>query len=253
MSPAQGESKAPWILVGVVLGALFVAGALLVLSAGAGWYVYLYGNPFEHRQVVPHTKYSTKAELPEDSRGAAQQASAAFAAGDFAKAATYYQQIIDKHPDCLYAWSNLGVVRFQQNDYEGAREALERCVAMSPNDAFSLENLGIVYYQLKRFDDGIHVLSQAIALTPNDSKAHNYLGCCYAEKGRQLDAEAEFKRSIDLNRDFGDPYFNLALVYSTVKPPDVALAKQNYQHAVQLGIARDPRLEKRLTDEAGTP
>jgi tetratricopeptide (TPR) repeat protein len=251
MRPPDGQSRTPWILLGGILGALFVASALLVLGAGAGLYVYFYGNPFAHKQVVPHGRYSTKAQLPDDSRDAATEASAAFAAGDFAKAADRYQQIIDKHPDCLYAWSNLGVVRFQQNDYEGARDALERSVAMSPEDAFSLENLGIVYYQLKRYDEGIDVLSKSIALTPNDSKAHNYLGCCYAEKGRQLDAEMEFKRSIELNRDFGDAYFNLALVYSTVKPPDVAQAKQNYQHALELGIARDPRLEKILAEEAG--
>jgi len=254
MNPPEAHSRAPWIILGTLLGVIFAAGAMLVVAGAAFLYVSYYGNPFAAKPAaVPHTAYSTRARLPDDMRDVAEEASDDFRSGKLDAAAAAYERILDKYPDCLYALSNLGVVRFTQKDYNDALNAFQRSVAMAPDDAFSLENLGITFYQLKRYDEAIDVLEKAAALAPNDAKAYNYLGCCYSEKGRQLDAKQAFKKAVELNNDFGDAYFNLALVYSALKPPDVAQAKENYQRALSLGIARDPRLEKKLADGPAGP
>jgi tetratricopeptide (TPR) repeat protein len=179
-------------------------------------------------------------------RATAQRAADDFRSGNLNAAAADYREILDKYPDSLFAWSNLGVVLFTHKDYDQAVDAFQHCVAMAPEDAFSLENLGICYYQLGRYDESIVVLEKAITLAPEDAKAWNYLGCSYSEKGRQLDAQHAYKKAIELKSDFGDAYFNLALVLATVKPPDIPGAKENYQRALSLGIAHDPRLEKML-------
>jgi Flp pilus assembly protein TadD len=247
VDPPKPPSKAPWILFGVAIGTAIVGVATLTLAAGA--YLYLYGPALIAKKPAAHSPLAEKARLPDDSRQLAEEAADHFKSGNFENAAADYQQIIDRHPDCLYAWSNLGVARFSAGDLAGAREALEKSVELSPADAFSWANLGITYYRLRNYDDAVKALEQAVALDPADAKSHNYLGCCYSQDGRQLDAEREFKKAIELNEKFGDAYFNLALVLATEKPPDVPGAKENYQRALVLGISRDPRLERMLGDK----
>jgi Flp pilus assembly protein TadD len=193
------------------------------------------------------TQYSTKARLPEDMRETAQDAADLFKNQKYDESAAKYQSIIDKYPESLYAWSNLGVVRFQQGKYDEALKALQQAVKLSPTDAFSYSNLGIVYYQLNQFENAIDALNSAKALDPNDAKTHNYLGCAESQKGWQEVAEKEFRKAIEIDPNFGDAHFNLALVYATSKPqPSLELARREYNRALELGIAKDPRLEKLL-------
>lgn len=63
------------------------------------------------------TQYSTKARLPDDMRETARDAADLFKKQKYDESAAKYQNIIDKYPESLYAWSNLGVVRFQQGKY----------------------------------------------------------------------------------------------------------------------------------------
>lgn len=197
------------------------------------------------RQTDP-TEYSTKARLPDDMRDVAQQAADLFKMQRYDEAAEKYQGIIDKYPESLYAWSNLGVVRFQQGKLNEALKALQQAVKLSPTDAFSYSNLGIVYYQLNQYENAIDALNSAKALDPNDAKTHNYLGCACSQKGWQEVAEKEFRKAIELDPNFGDAHFNLALIYATSKPPSLELARREYNRALELGIAKDTRLEKLL-------
>jgi Flp pilus assembly protein TadD len=192
------------------------------------------------------TQYSTKARLPDDMRETAQDAADLFKNQKYDESAAKYQSIIDKYPESLYAWSNLGVVRFQQGKFDDALKALQQAVKLSPTDAFSYSNLGIVYYQLNQYENAIDALNSAKALDPNDPKTHNYLGCACSQKGWQEVAEKEFRKAIELDPNFGDAHFNLALVYATSKPPSLELARREYNRALELGIAKDARLEKLL-------
>ncbi len=192
------------------------------------------------------TQYSTKARLPSDMQETAQDAADLFKNQKYDASAAKYQSIIDKYPESLYAWSNLGVVRFQQGKYDDALRALQQAVKLSPTDAFSYSNLGIVYYQLNQFENAIDALNSAKALDPNDAKTHNYLGCAESQKGWEEASEKEFRKAIEIDPNFGDAHFNLALVYATSKPPSLELARREYNRAIELGIAKDPRLEKLL-------
>ena len=132
------------------------------------------------------------------------------------------------------------------NDATDGVGALQQAVKLSPTDAFSYSNLGIVYYQLNQYENAIDALNSAKALDPNDAKTHNYLGCACSQKGWQEVAEKEFRKAIEIDPNFGDAHFNLALVYATSKPPSLELARREYNRALELGIAKDARLEKLL-------
>ena len=195
-------------------------------------------------------QYANKARLPDDMRETAQDAADLFKNQKYDESAAKYQSIIEKYPESLYAWSNLGVVRFQQGKYDDALKALQQAVKLSPTDAFSYSNLGIVYYQLNQYENAIDALNSAKALDPNDAKTHNYLGCAESQKGWQEVAQKEFRKAIEIDPNFGDAHFNLALVYATEKPPSIELARREYNRALELGIAKDDRLEKLLGNTA---
>jgi len=192
------------------------------------------------------TRYSYKPRLPDDMREVAQEATDLFKMQRYDEAAAKYQMIIDKYPESLYAWSNLGVVRSQQGKLQDAEKALQQAVKLSPNDAFSYRNLGIVYYQLNLNDAAIDALERSIALDPNNVYSHDYLGCACSQKGWQEVAEKEFRKAIEINDDFPDAHYNLAIVYAMQKPPSLELARHHYKRALDLGLPRDPRLEKLL-------
>jgi Flp pilus assembly protein TadD len=192
------------------------------------------------------TRYSYKPRLPDDMREVAQEATDLFKMQRYDEAAAKYQMIIDKYPESLYAWSNLGVVRSQEGKLQEAMKALQQAVKLSPNDAFSYRNLGIVYYQLNQNDAAIDALERSIALDPNNVYSHDYLGCACSQKGWQEVAEKEFQKAIEINDDFPDAHYNLAIVYAMQKPPALELARRNYKRALELGLPKDPRLEKLL-------
>jgi tetratricopeptide (TPR) repeat protein len=195
---------------------------------------------------IDPTRYSNKPRLPEDMRDVAQQATNLFKMQRYDDAAAKYQQIIDKYPESLYAWSNLGVVRSQEGKLPDAMKALQQAVKLSPNDAFSYRNLGIVYYQLNQNDAAIDALERSIALDPNNVYSHDYLGCACSQKGWQEVAEKEFRKAIEIDDNFPDAHYNLAIVYAMQKPPSLELARRHYKRALELGIPKDPRLEKLL-------
>jgi Flp pilus assembly protein TadD len=192
------------------------------------------------------TRYSQKPRVPDDMHDVAQQATDLFKMQRYDDAAAKYQQIIDKYPESLYAWSNLGVVRSQEGRLPDAEKALQQAVKLSPNDAFSYRNLGIVYYQLNENDAAIDALERSIALEPNEKYSHDYLGCACSQKGWQEVAEKEFRKAIEIDDNFPDAHYNLAIVYAMQKPPSLELARRHYKRALELGIPKDPRLEKLL-------
>lgn len=190
--------------------------------------------------------FRSKPRIPNDIRHLAQQASDLFAQKRYDEAAAVYQKMIDKYPESLYAWSNLGVVRFQQQNFPEAQKALQQAVKLSPTDAFSHSILGIVYYSLGKYDDAVSTLTRAKALEPNDAKTHNYLGIACSQKGWQEAAEQELRKAIEIDPNYGDAHFNLAVIYATQKPPAKELARRHYKLAQDLGIPKDPQLEKLL-------
>ncbi|MDD5261192.1 MAG: tetratricopeptide repeat protein [Methylacidiphilales bacterium] len=202
------------------------------------------GNFSMKKDDLGATDYSTRPKVPPELKDTAKEANDLFAQQKFDDAAAKYQSILNAYPDSLYALSNLGVVRFQQGKYALAEEFLRKAVKQAPQDAFSHSILGIALYQQGKYDDAVQILTRAVALEPNDPKTHNYLGISASQKGWQEAAEQECRKAIELDPQYGDAHFNLAVIYSTQRPPSRELARRHYERALELGVPRDPQLEK---------
>jgi len=195
------------------------------------------------KPVSPES-FSEKPRIPDEFKDTAAQATSLYNEKKFDESAAAYEKILAKYPQSIYALSNLGVVRFQQQKYPEAEKALREAIRVAPNDAFSHSVLGIALVQQEKYDDAIQILSRAVALDPVDAKTRNYLGISSSRKGLQEAAEQECRKAIELDEGYGDAHFNLAVIYATQTPPAKELAKRHYGRALELGVPKDPELEK---------
>ncbi|WP_343733449.1 tetratricopeptide repeat protein [Acidovorax sp.] len=107
------------------------------------------------------------------------------------------------------AWFNLGVILFNQRDFEGAREAYSRALQLSPQFLQPRFNLGLVYEQLGQSDAAIAqwlhieniVAPDNVVERPLLLMALNNLGRHYEDHSRYAEALAALTRSLRLDPD----------------------------------------------------
>jgi Flp pilus assembly protein TadD len=107
-------------------------------------------------------------------------------------------------------------------------------------------NLGIVYLGLNQPLRAMGAVSLAAADTPEDPVARNYLGLAAGRLGWREVAEAQLRRAVELQPDYADAHFNLAVFYLERTPPAVELTRRHYHRARELGAAPDQLIEKAL-------
>ena len=74
--------------------------------------------------------------------------------------AEYYKALKIK-PDWTEGWWHLGLISYDAQRYEPARDALRRVVTLSPNDARSWGIMGLCEFQLKDYDAALEHLQHA--------------------------------------------------------------------------------------------
>lgn len=170
-----------------------------------------------------------------------------FARNDLDGAALLYGQILKAEPRHLTALSNLGVVLFQKGNLMDAEVMFRTVLETEPRDLFSLSMLGRVLSKQERAKEAVDVLGRALAIEPSNTSCYNYLGIAYGQSGEYALAERALLKALQLNKDFGEAHYNLALLYATQKPPFLELARKHYRIARRLHVPEDPELESLLS------
>lgn len=182
--------------------------------------------------------------LPDAARDQVKKAKQYFDAKNYLEAEKVYQEIVDETPDNYFALSNLGAVQIEAGKLSAAEVALKKAIEINPGDAFAYTNLGIAYSRQGKFDDAVTNLKKALSINDADAVAHNYLGVCLGQKDDHVNAEKELRRAIELKPEYPDAHFNLAVLYATLQPPSLDLAKMHYNKATSLGAPPDSSLER---------
>ena len=94
-----------------------------------------------------------------------------------------------------------------------AIEELERARHVSAQDGEVLRELGICYFLNGRLDDAVSLLRKSLVIHSGDILSLYYMGRAYQEKG-DLEASLDaYLRAKEINQDFVDLYYSLAIVY----------------------------------------
>lgn len=179
-------------------------------------------------------------------RHVSEQATRAFAAGDWQEASHLYQRILEKEPENPLILANLGAVEYQLGDLRACCHYLERALSLKEDLMASREMLGMAYYRRGEPLRAVAALARAVADQPESPRAHNQLAVVLQSMEWYDGAAQSLRHAIRLDPEYGDAHFNLALIYVADEPPSLELARRHYGKARQLGVPADEDLEKRL-------
>lgn len=139
---------------------------------------------------------------------AAQQAQAS---GDYALAASDYEQAANMRPDMPEVWANLGLMRHEIGDIPAAIEAFQKAIQTNPSLYVPNLFLGIDYAHSGKPLQAIPFLSKAEKMNSTDPQAPLALGRAYISARKYAAAVPELTRALNLNPKLGTAWFDLGI------------------------------------------
>lgn len=188
--------------------------------------------------------------VPLIAREAAAEGNAAFARQDYERARRAYRKVLDLAPDNLLGLVNLGMAEFTAGNAQEAEKLLKRAVRIRIETAPAWLTLGVIYMDQERLDEALAALTQATLYDPRNARARNFLGVVAGRKGWLDAAQDQLRKALEIDPNYGDANYNLALFYLERKPPAIELARRHYQRALELGAQPDKDIEKMLNSAA---
>jgi tetratricopeptide (TPR) repeat protein len=133
--------------------------------------------------------------------------------GQTTQAIDAFQKSIQFAPNFSYAWHGLGKSYLAKNDSEKAIEAYKQSLEIKYHQA----NLWFELGKLANDDLAQSALQHALELEQEKAPAWNLLGNIYYRSGKFNKAMQAYYRSVQIEKDFGWAYANIALIYSQRK------------------------------------
>lgn len=184
--------------------------------------------------------------VPLVAREAAAEGNRDFEKGNYEAARRSYRRVLELAPGNLVGLVNLGLVEFRAGNPDEAEKLLKQAVQQRLETSAAWLALGMLYFEQNRLDEAHAALAQAVLYDRGNARAHNFLGVTFGRKGWPDAAEAELRRAVEIDPGARDSHYNLAIIYLQRKPPSIELARRHYFRAVELGVPKDPAIEKTL-------
>lgn len=170
-----------------------------------------------------------------------------FAKGNLEKADAAYARALGIAPNIPSLLVSAAAVKTRLGKLEESRIILRKALSLDLDNAAAWKLLGMNALEQKRDDEAFACLAQATLHEDNNPRAHNYLGMAAGRKGWGEASEQELRRAVELDPNYADANFNLAVLYLGRTPPLIELARRHYQRALDLGAQRDPVIENLIT------
>ena len=134
----------------------------------------------------PNTSAVTSAaelRIPSDAQKAFHKGMDAWEHRDIPKAAEYFEKAIAIYPDYDAAYNNLGVMYFQTNQVEKARQAFEQSVSLNEKNADADRNLARILINDRNFSRAQDLLRKSLMVEPLNPVTLTLLCVAEAESG----------------------------------------------------------------------
>ena len=125
------------------------------------------------------------------------------------QAARDYAEAVQLDPKFAIAWARLGVARSwlyfngidpEVNTADAIKESSDRAMAIAPEGGESWLAKGTYLYRVSRkFESALAAFEEARKRLPNDSTIYRYLGVVQRRLGRWQEAEANYKKALELD------------------------------------------------------
>ncbi len=164
---------------------------------------------------------------------------------DFDKAASIYQDAVDKFPKFRRAWNNLGIIYVRQNKYEEAIPALTRVIELGGYNGITFGLLGFSYTSIENYLSAESAYRMAILLDADTMDWKMGLARCFFKQERFGEAVALCGQLIKQFPERSDLWLLQANAYIGLEKP--LEAAEIYEVVDQLGKATQDSL-KMLAD-----
>ena len=153
-------------------------------------------------------------------RGAAQLAlkNVAAARQDFEAA----RQIAPGDPS---VYNSLALVAVEENKTEEALASFENALRVDATNFTALNGMLAIYARNKEVDKAHARLDQLLASYPNSATLHYFKGQAYGMQGNASAAEAELRKSLELDSNYIASYSALGALFTNLKQEDRAIAE----------------------------
>ena len=200
---------------------------------------------------ITPSQHSIK-ELPAGTAELVASAQRHFSKQEFSAAEADYAKILELDQNNGLALANLATIELQEGKLADAEKHIKAALVQSPDDAYNLSTLGYLKFRQEKFDEALDALSRAAKLDAENPEIQNYLGVTLSHKGLRVQAETALRKALQLDATYGPAHNNLAVIYLSQSPSLPQLARWHYQKALDAGQPRNPDLEKLLA-EKGAP
>ena len=133
---------------------------------------------------------------------------------------------------------NLGELYLQKNDLRRAKEYFQSAIQSNPDDFLAYFDLGQVLEQEYLIEEAAEAYEKSLRKNPGYALTHYSLGTLYAQKANPR-ALWHLKITIKLAPNFAEAHNNLAVLYASMDPPQLELARVYAQKAISLGYKVD--------------
>jgi len=181
------------------------------------------------------------------------RAERAFSAGNLKEAESLYGKAAATTPDSVPLLVSLAAVKTRLGKTEESRTLLRRALSHDLGNGAAWLLLGMNALEQNNDTEAVADLMQAVCHDGKNPRAHNYLGIAAGRRGWSEVSEQELRRAVELNPNYADANFNLAVFYIGRTPPLLEQGRRHYQRALDLGATRDAALEARIAKSVANP
>ncbi|MBZ5495212.1 MAG: tetratricopeptide repeat protein [Acidobacteriia bacterium] len=167
---------------------------------------------------------------PDNAWGFQMLGTAYHRSGDTQRALINYRQAIRLGPSAR-AYSNIGMIYYDQKNYTEAARAYEQAVQISPANPVSRRNLADVYQKMGATDKARDSYSKAVSIAqgmlkvnPKDSRTLALLALCEAKLGLREQSGRHAREAVALSPTDSEVLYKEAVVHSLAGQESEALA-----------------------------
>ncbi len=165
-------------------------------------------------------KYSVKGAPPPQAE--LNHLGALFNAGSYAEVEIQVRSLLERHPDFGVAWKILGATL--QRLGKDSLHALQKATVLMPDDAEAHYNLGDTCKRQGRLDEAEACYRRVLQIEPDLIGAHINLGILLNDLGRLKEAEASYRRALQIKPDLIEAHYNLGILFKKQGRLDEAVA-----------------------------
>ena len=162
-----------------------------------------------------------------------------------ARALEVFRAVVRDQPRHPRAWSCIGFLLAEKEQFEPAAQAFERARALEPHDGAANFNLGYMLQQLGRHEQALEHFDRALELDRDMGRAWYASGISLMRLGRAADALPKFEEATRLQPSDPYPRYQLAAIWH--QRGDQDRLRLEYERVREL----DPRLAERMRLDFG--